>query len=295
SICLKSVEEIGGLSINYRETLLDLVKAKYNFTLLESMGLDMSPARVHMDMAFSELKNKRYRRATESAKEAKAEVKVIHREYKETMDLYVNAKFAIRDARESGAYVAEAQELMDRAIEALEKSNFIKSRTLLDDVINVAERASEGAGDHIGRADDLEERCRVLFKTLSSSQVNGVDSNRALEIRRDIERAMESGNYQLAESLMDELWAALARLDQAEDREGAEDLEDLVTRKRETAKEAIHRGRAMGADVSDADMHYAIGWQREKSYDLEGARECYSKALDAAIRAGRAMAWKGRY
>ncbi len=70
-------------------------------------------------------------------------------------------------------------------------------------------------------------------------------------------------------------------------------LAKFVSERQRTAKEAIARTKGMGADVSDAEMQYAAGWKRHQEGKLEEALKYYSRAIDEAIDAGKAMAWKG--
>jgi hypothetical protein len=103
SIVLRSIDAIGDLPSDYHKTLKEMMKVLYNFTLLETSGLDMTRAKVPMEMAFGELKNKRYRKALKMADHARSEVRAINKEYKDTSNLMVDAKFAIREAQGSGA------------------------------------------------------------------------------------------------------------------------------------------------------------------------------------------------
>ena len=219
-LTLQSVEAIKNIDDRYRETLMVLVKVKYNYVLVESFGLDMTRAKEPMDKAFSELKARNFGAAENLAAKARREVRAINRDFMETSALLTVARFAEMDAREAGADVTEAHTLLEKGIQQIERNEFEVARELLRDAIDSVPRV----------------------------------------VPED---------------------------------EGEDDFATFVSKKKRTAKEAIDRTKGMGADVSDAEMQFAVGWKRQQEGDFEGALKYYSRAIDEAIDAGKAMAWKG--
>ena len=220
TLALRSVEAIGGLDDDQMETLKAVVKARYNLTLVETLGLRMEGAREPLAEALAAMKGGDHARARRLASQVRTRVRALSRERREAVRLLTKARFAVLAARGAGADVTEARELLDRGEEMVDRGELAVARELLDDAASLAEHACrEGAGED-GTADPLEEH-------------------------------------------------------------------------RRRAEEAVERTRRMGADVSDAQMHYATGWKRQQEGDAEGAVRYYMKAVDEAIRAGKALAWRG--
>ncbi len=219
-LCLDSIETIGGLDDDLMSTLKVLAKVRYNYTLVESFGLDMSSAEEPLVQAFNELKAGNYRKALDLAARARAEVKALNTDYRETLRLLTDARFAVDDARRAGEDVTQQEFLFNKGVEQFERNEFEVAKELLRDAISIASRADQAAGE-------------------------------------------------------------------------SDDLASYVSKRKRTAKEAIARTKGMGADVSDAEIQYAAGWKRQQEGDLEEAIRFYSRAIDKAIDAGKAMAWKG--
>ena len=123
-LTLQSVEAIKNIDDRYRETLMVLVKVKYNYVLVESFGLDMTRAKEPMDKAFSELKARNFGAAENLAAKARREVRAINRDFMETSALLTDARFAVMDAREAGADVTEAHTLLEKGIQQIERNEF---------------------------------------------------------------------------------------------------------------------------------------------------------------------------
>jgi tetratricopeptide (TPR) repeat protein len=222
SLILGSVHAIRGLAEAYLECIIDVVRADYNLTLVESFGLDAGHARDVLERAMEDLKARNFQKARDHAEQVREEVRSINRDWTKTSRLLTDAKLAIDEARHKGADVSSAQSSLGEAMERMEKNAFSAARQKLRDAIEGAEAATP-------------------------------------------EPAGEEG----------------------------EDMDSVVRKMRRTAKEAIDRTRGMGADVADAEMNYAVGWKRQQDGDMDGALRFYSRAIDEAISAGKAMAWKG--
>jgi hypothetical protein len=146
----------------------------------------------------------------------------------------------------------------------------------------------------------MAEMFYVLKMTASSMGELGSDVSAVQQIEAEVEAALAEGDNRKAMHLLDRMRGELIRISkEIEAQEGArastdqEDISIVVSRKQSMSKEAIDRSKRMGADVTDAEMHYALGWNKEGDGDMNGALNHYSKALDAAIKAGKAMAWRG--
>ncbi len=222
TLILGSVQVIKGLDEAYIECLMDVVKANYNLTLVESFGLEVRHARYTLEQAIDELKSRNFSEARRLSEQIREEVRSLNRDWNKTSKLMTEAKMAINEARAKGADVRSAEEAVAEAMERVEKNAFSAARQRLRDALERAEAAQQ--------------------------EVAGEDED---------------------------------------------DPATVVMKMRRTAKEAIDRTRGMGADVADAEMHYAVGWKRQQEGDLDGALRYYSRAVDEAISAGKAMAWKG--
>lgn len=222
SLILGSAHAIKGLAEDYLDCIVDVVKADYNLTLVESFGLDAGHARNVFQRAMDELKARNFAKARDLTEQVRKEVRSLNKDWTKTSKLLTDAKLAIDDARSKGADVSSAESALAEATERMEKNNFSAARQRLRDAIERAEAATPEPTDADG-----------------------------------------------------------------------EDLDSVVMRMGRTAKEAIDRTRGMGADVADAEMNYAVGWKRQQEGDMDGALKFYSRAIDEAINAGKAMAWKG--
>jgi hypothetical protein len=200
------------------------MRARYNHTLTESFGLDVSWARDLLDMAFNELREKNYGKAIELANNAKSEVRRINADHKEAIKRLEDARESVETGRRTGADMTKAEALMAKGIERIE-------------------------------ANDMNGAAEILTKTHEAAE--GAVGTPVPPERR------------------------------------ADDLATVVEEKRRMAKAAIDRTRGMGADVADAEMRLAMGWKRQQAGELEPALRYYHEAIDEAIHAGKAMAWKG--
>jgi hypothetical protein len=72
-----------------------------------------------------------------------------------------------------------------------------------------------------------------------------------------------------------------------------ESSKSTALRIRQISKQAIDRGRAMGADVSEAELLFAMGNKRQQDGEWEQAIGYFSDSLDEAIKAGKAITWQG--
>ena len=108
----------------YLETLQELMRSKYNYTLAESIGLNVADVKDNLDMAFNELKAKEYDKAIKLAQKTDFEVEIITEDYKTTSEDLATAKESIAEGKKVGADVTEADFLLSKAITQIEKNSF---------------------------------------------------------------------------------------------------------------------------------------------------------------------------
>ena len=142
-----SIMTIKGVEQQYIDTLREIMKTKYHYTLAESLGLNVVEVVDPLSMAFIELKNKNYDKAIKLAQKTDFEVEIITEDYKTTSEDLANAKEAINEGKKVGADVSEADFLLSKAITQVEKNNFEVAQELLTDAIVAAEKTrSERVG-----------------------------------------------------------------------------------------------------------------------------------------------------
>ena len=398
NLTFKSFDTLGGVSDNYRNTLKTLMKAKYNYTLVESFGLDMRRGREQMDLAFGELKKGDYEAAIVHSKRATSEVRHINKVYKRRFQKVPDAKGSPNEGDmgittetiDTEVTIGESvdgvgsSDVFDERLHTLKNVNSSLNRKGVDiSTLKEVERRMETAmvegdqeladslfdqiRDEISRmvkeADDqyqqeasdppdlprvpedepgtrtrVTERLQKVKEQITLTEDLGIDTTWLLELEGRGEEALAQGKYGLADDLIDQISSNIPKLtaDHLDERfEGARslikgaqkqgfdvdeqrallseagsaaakgELDTMIElldrveigvhaiRSKGTAEEAIHGGKRMGADVSDAEMHYAMGWKRQQDGEMEEALRYYSKAIEEAIEAGKALAWKG--
>ncbi len=433
----QSFDAIKNMPEGYIDALKAVMKVRYNYTLVESFGLDMSWASGLMEMAMDELAAGNPGKAKDLAKNARAEVSRINAGYDESSLLIRDTGEAIDKGRSRGVDVARAERLLAKAEERF-VANDLKGAIEL--VVKANEEVERGELDRIrdkveGEIERLEEQLRnaprsdtvnivmlrtmVLWKTEEYLRLAGADmspidtniidvTNHIVELRfeeawglldrwadqldqvsiafeergpvrshqeimasirarvdearnsarlvldnytdygmdtkaqeelyerglvalraGDVIRAMELFN-RATSSMPEDLrakvesdsgirkvvvggspstvtveeslaWKLSSKGDGGDGGEGTDRVEAIqaeqvqadALRRRERALEVIERGKTMGADVSDAMMHFAMGNKKQQDGEWDRALAYYSEAIDEGIRAGRAITWQG--
>jgi hypothetical protein len=153
-----SITTIKGVDQEYLETLQELMRSKYNFTLAESLGLNVADVSEHLDQAFNEIKNKEYDRAIKLAQKTDFEVEIITEDFKTTSEDLAAAKESILEGKKVGADITEADFLLSKAITQIEKNNFEVSQELLTDANDAAEKArNERVGALLAQSKEVVE------------------------------------------------------------------------------------------------------------------------------------------
>lgn len=433
----QSFDVIKNMPDEYIDALKSVMKVRYNYTLVESFGLDMTWASGLMEMAMDELNAGNLQKATDLAKNARAEVARINAGYEESSLLIRDTGEAIEKGRRRGVDVARAEAILAKAedrfvandlkgaIELVVKANEEVERGELDRIRDKVEGEIERWEEELGvapRSDTVSIimlRTMVLWKTeeylrLAGADMTPVDTNIidithllvetrfqdawdllevwadqldqvsiAFEergpvrshkeimasIRSRVEEARDSArlvldtytDYGMDTKAQEELyerglvalrsgdvvramelfnratssmpgdlkarveadagtrkvtvggtpstvtvgeslaWKLSSKGDRRDEGDGAGRIEAIqaeqvradVLRRRERAQEIIDRGKTMGADVSEAMMHFAMGNKKQQDGEWERALAYYSEAIDEGIRAGKAITWQG--
>jgi len=330
-------DTIGNMPSEYIATLKVVMKVRYNYTLVESYGLDMTWAQGLMEMAFEELNAGNLRKAVDLVENAKAEVRRINMGYKEASKLMVETREAIDESRGRGADVTQAEVLLAKATDRFEANDMKGATELLTKANDTLET--------VNTFDDDPETAERLMKKLDKARRQlvvalrlGVDTSVVEDMLSKAEEASAISKFELADDMIDQVLMRIPHmtmdhmnarfegvstliketrskgiqvegqrvlLSKAMEASAHGDLEDAMedldeievqvnTLKRgRTAMEAIERGKKMGADVSEAELLYAMGWKRQQDDEWRKALSYYSDAIDEAIAAGKAMTWKG--
>ncbi len=142
-LLVKTIESIVGVSPRFHDVLMELVMARYNLTLAESFGLDMSLAREKMDEAFLALREKDYDEARWLQWQTRKEVRRGIRGYDSVYQLYATARDAVEMGEMMGAEVADARVLLDRGAESMEATEFPEARAFFEGAMDLAINAGK--------------------------------------------------------------------------------------------------------------------------------------------------------
>ncbi len=214
-----SIRTIKGVDQEYLETLQELMKSKYTYTLAESLGLNVAEVGEHLESAFQDLKNKNYEKAIKLAQKSDFEVEIITEDYKTTSEDLATTKEAINEGKKVGADITEADFLLSKAITQIEKNSFEVAQELLNDANDAAVKARN---ERVGAL--LEESKAVI----EEEEKKGVAINESKEMLDVAEKAYRRADYATTIEMINEAIMVMAEsgrrmesaqleLDQAED------------------------------------------------------------------------------
>ncbi len=215
-----SINTIKGVDQEYLETLLELMRSKYNYTLAESIGLNLTEVKDNMDLAFNELKSKEYGKSIKLAQKTDFEVEIITEDYKTTSEDLTKAKESIIEGKKVGADITEADFLLSKAIAQIEKNNFEMAQDLLTDANDAAEKARNA------RVGALLAQSKEVIEEEEKKGVQVCDSEALLsEAEKSYKRADYTATIDLINEAIGVMSVATRRMETAEiELTAAEDL-----------------------------------------------------------------------
>lgn len=138
SHAFRAVEEVHGVSPRFKTTLMNLMKAKYNLVLAESLGRNLDWAKDEWERGFLALLKENYARANEHQWNVRMEVRESTGRYRVVMKKRDLAHEAISRGAKMGADIDQAQSMLDRALSFIEDNNLDRAEDLLDMAIQLA-------------------------------------------------------------------------------------------------------------------------------------------------------------
>jgi hypothetical protein len=218
-----SILTIKGVDPEYIDTLKELMKTQYNYTLADSLGLNAIDVGETLKTAFQELNHKDYDKAVKTAQKCDFEVEILIEDFKTTSEDLANARESIDEGKKVGADVQEADFLLSKAITQIEKSNFEVAQELLTDAITAAEKArsvrvgalledAETVIEEEEKKDIKVDACKELLGEAKQAYKRADYSstidliNEAIEVMSESSRRQEMSRESLerAEALLDE-------------------------------------------------------------------------------------------
>jgi len=121
--CFEAVYTLREVPKRYMDTLLVLMKARYDVTLAESIGLDVSPFEIDLDLGFKALGNKDYERAERKAHIPRSRARELMVDYGKALKALTKAREVVGSGKRMGADVSEAEELLAEGMQRIEASD----------------------------------------------------------------------------------------------------------------------------------------------------------------------------
>jgi tetratricopeptide (TPR) repeat protein len=250
-----SINTIKGVDQEYLETLQELMKSKYNYTLADSLGLNVADVKENLDQAFGELKAKEYDKAIKLAQKTDFEVEIITEDYKTTSEDLAKAKESILEGKKVGADITEADFLLSKAITQIEKNSFEVAQELLTDANDAAEKArNERVGALLSQSKEVVEE----------EQKKGVQADDSESLLSEAEKSYKRADYTATIDLINEAIGVMSvstrRMESAEEELTA--AEDLF---KENDKYA--EANPLAEDYISTSRNLLAGGQYPEAYD----------------------------
>lgn len=121
--CFEAVYTLRDVPKRYMDTLLVLMKARYDVTLAESIGLDISPFEIDLDLGFKALASKDYERAERKAHISRSRARELMVDYGKALKALTKAREVVGSGKRMGADVGEAEELLEEGLHRIEASD----------------------------------------------------------------------------------------------------------------------------------------------------------------------------
>jgi tetratricopeptide (TPR) repeat protein len=251
-----SLQTIKGVDQEYLATLKELMKTKYNYTLAESLGLNVTETSEHLESAFQELKNKNYTKAVKLSQKTDFEVEIITEDFKTTSEDLASAKESISEAKKVGADVAEADFLLSKAITQIEKNSFEVAQELLTDAHDAAEKARS---DRVGAL--LEESKAVI----EEEEKKDVLADSGKQLLMDAEKAYKRADHSSTIELINEAIKVMS-----ENSRRMEFAQDELNRAEELMEETGRYAEAnpLAEDFISTSRNLLAGGQYPEAYDV---------------------------
>ncbi len=123
SHCFEAVYSVRSMPRRYNDTLLVLMKARYDVTLAESVGLDVSTFETDLDLGFKALANKDWERAERKAHISRSRARELMVDYSKALKALIKAREVVGSGKRMGADVSEAEGLMAEGLQRIEASD----------------------------------------------------------------------------------------------------------------------------------------------------------------------------
>ncbi|NIP35265.1 MAG: hypothetical protein GWN18_09955, partial [Thermoplasmata archaeon] len=250
-----SIGTIKGVDQEYLDTLQELMKSKYNYTLADSLGLNVVDVKESLDQAFNELKSKEYEKAIKLAQKTDFEVEIITEDFKTTSEDLAKAKESILEGKKVGADITEADFLLSKAITQIEKNNFEVAQELLTDADDAAEKArNDRVGALLAQSNEVVEE----------EKKKGVLVEESETLLSEAEKAYKRADYTATIDLINEaimvMSVATRRMESAESELNmAEDLFD--------ENEKYAEPNPLAADYISTSRNLLTGGQYPEAFD----------------------------
>lgn len=255
---------------------------------VKAWGGDIRVARPMVITAKEQLRSKSYRQAATMTLDAVKAIEGIDEDHRAALMDVVKAWYNLTLTESFGLDVSWAKDLVEMAFNDLRDGNHDKAVELANNARAELGRINAEHKNAMRRLEDARE-------SIETGRRAGADMTRAEALMAKGTERIETNDMNGAVEILTKAY------EEAEEAVGTpvmpgrreEDLATVVEEKRAMAKQAVDRTRGMGADVADAEMRLAMGWKRHQDGDLEAALRYYHEAIDEAINAGKAMAWRG--
>jgi tetratricopeptide (TPR) repeat protein len=251
-------------------------------------GGDISVARPMVIAAKKQLNSGNYQKVATMTFDSVKAIKGVDEDHRTALMEVVKAWYNLTLTDSFGLDVSWAKDLVEMAFNEMRDGNHDKAVEL---AMNARAELRRVNADHKAAIKRLED----ARESVETGRRAGADMTKAEALMaKGVERIEANdlnGAVEMLTKAYEEAEGAVGTPVAPERRE--EDLATVVEEKRQMAKQAIDRTRAMGADVADAEMRLAMGWKRQQDGELEAALRYYHEAIDEAINAGKAMAWRG--
>jgi hypothetical protein len=134
--CFEALYSVKGLPRDFRDAMVELMKARYDLTLAESIGIKANSQTNTFGMALFNLKARQYDKTIAKSKSIRGEVKSLLTDHRAAYRKLSQAKLVIQRGNTMGADVSEAEAFLNKGIARIKAGDMRGARILISQAID---------------------------------------------------------------------------------------------------------------------------------------------------------------